>query len=214
MLDKIIQEVRLYTPVVKTTGIAIITFAITVVLHISGSGENLDIQPWLIVKYLPFFVIGIIYSLFLEYQHHRFILHNKFNNFLQIFAKDHEDHHEIFRGKNFQTRDMEKVQKIAPYWPTFPIIFLLNYALILAGNQILAFSALAVLAVLAGITFGFIYFENTHYALHIEGSFLNNTIFNSKSKIQRHRIHHQMFDGYYGVTTGIFDKIFATTKRR
>lgn len=213
MLDKIIEEARLYMPVAKTTAIAMITFAITVILHITLSNEQIAIQPWIVIKYLPFFIIGILHAFLLEYNHHRFILHNKFNNFLQIFAKDHEDHHEVFRGKNFQTRDMQRVQKIAPYWPTFPIVFLLNYIAILIGNEIFGFSALAILAILTGITSGFIYFENTHFALHIEGCPLNGTIFNSKDKIQRHRIHHQMPDGYYGVTTGFFDKLFTTSKR-
>ena len=204
------EELPIFLPAVKTCILAIATFISTVSVHIAMTPIDFNPDLKISIFALLMAIAGFLYALVIEYAHHRWILHSKVSGFFKKFYADHIKHHRLFRSKNFQTRDKALLQFVATYWPTFPLIFLVNYLVLAQLAHYLYIPLFLIIAFFTGILIEFVYFEFTHYALHVEGSSINN-FFNSYAKQMHHKAHHDKMSGNFGVTAINIDRILKTS---
>lgn len=108
--------------------------------------------------------LGIAYTHAFEYAYHRWVMHRGVK-FLRGIQRKHLDHHRLFHGDHFTTRDPSALAKITGQWFLFPTALLLHYAMLrprLAPPEVLSF--------LAGVVLHYVTFEVTHYFAHVTES--------------------------------------------
>lgn len=105
--------------------------------------------------------LGMAYTHGFEYAYHRWVMHQGVR-FLRGIQRKHLEHHRLFHGDRFATRDPGAFAKIPGQWFLFPAAFLLHYAML---GPLLA--PAVVLSFLGGVVLHYVAFEVTHYFAHV-----------------------------------------------
>ncbi|HUZ92657.1 MAG TPA: hypothetical protein VNG29_01520 [Candidatus Paceibacterota bacterium] len=123
--------------------------------------------------FMAMFALGWFgYYLLFEWCWHRFIMHYRFGfrrpaflaTFLRHSREQHVEHHRMFYGWHFISRDAERLRGVvSPVW-LFPSLFAVHY---LVFRFVLGFSPAPLFAFLAGVTGGYIFFETAHWCAHV-----------------------------------------------
>ncbi|SOC83652.1 Fatty acid hydroxylase superfamily protein [Ensifer adhaerens] len=123
----------------------------------------------------------------LEYLLHRFLFHH-----FPYIKGMHERHH-----------DAERELLGTPVW-----LSLLAHLLIVFVPALLLFDLRVATAISAGIMTGYLWYVVTHHVIHHWHVSHRGYLYRLK---RRHALHHHGSEGFnFGVTTGIWDRIFRT----
>jgi hypothetical protein len=135
---------------------------------------------------------GILYTNLFEYWVHRFPMHRGLP-LLRNVRLNHIEHHRVFSGKNFRTKNPEDLAHISGRFWIFPVLFAGHAALL---SPLLP--AEAELAFLFACFLHYLAFEITHWLTHLEDNAVDRAISRipflsaiRAHQIEHHRIHHQ-----------------------
>jgi len=136
---------------------------------------------------------GGLYTQLVEYWAHRVPMHRGLP-YLRHVRLNHLEHHAIFHGANFKTRDPDDLEHIAGRFWVFPVLFVAHYAAL-----VLVLPAHAVVFFLFGSVAHYLTFELTHYLTHIDDNPIDRVIERipilcdiRAHQIEHHRIHHEI----------------------
>lgn len=179
---------RHHWPIVRTASAALSPLVLIAWIHWDAAtavNVSLISVGWLLA--------GALYTQFIEYWCHRVPMHRGLP-YLRHVRLNHLEHHAIFHGASFQTRDTENLKHIAGRYWVFPVLFGAHYAvlaLLLAPHALVAFMAGTVLHYLA--------FELSHWLTHIEDNAVDRVLARvpvvsvlRAYQIEHHRIHHEV----------------------
>jgi len=178
---------RHHWPILRTALAASTPLVLVIVAHrdvFDDATLSLTAAAW--------FVIGASYTQLFEYWAHRVPMHRGMA-YLAHVRSNHLEHHRVFHGSSFQTRNVADLEHIAGRFWVFPILFLGHYAVL---TWVLA--PAAVIAFLAGAVAHYLTFELTHWLTHIEDNTVDRAISHvpllagiRAYQIEHHRIHHE-----------------------
>jgi len=175
-------------PIVKVALAAIGSFLAVTLLHLDASSA-----ATLSIGLIGWVLLGALYTQFVEYWCHRVPMHRRIK-MLELIRLSHIQHHRMFHGKSFQTRDAALLEHIPGRYWAFPLLFLLHYAALV---WILA--PAACLAFLLGTVLHYLAFEISHWLTHIEDNVVDRAIARlpwlgalRHRQIEHHRIHHEV----------------------
>ena len=134
---------------------------------------------------LPFVVLGLFLFSFFEYFIHRWLFHGR----VRIMAEGHRSHHLNPMG-----------------YDSLPFFLPAMVLLILSGMLILAIPANLVFLLTGTITFGYVVYGLSHYAIH-HVRFQNRW---ARRWSAHHLIHHRHPQKNFGVTTPTWDVVLGT----
>lgn len=108
------------------------------------------------------------------------------------------EHHRIFYGANFQSRDSEDLEQITMPWYNFPVLFFVHYGIALA-----ILPKAAIPAFFAGVVLHFLMYEISHWFTHVKDNFFDDWILKIPFvgdeiwqfrfwQIKHHMIHHEI----------------------
>ena len=142
---------------------------------------------------LAWFLCGILYTQLVEYWCHRVPMHQGLP-YLGHVRWNHLDHHRIFHGENFTTRNVDDLAHIVGRFWVFPLLFVAHYAAL-----VLVVPADALVVFLFGTVLHYLVFELSHYLTHIEDNVVDGVIARipvlagiRAYQIEHHRIHHEV----------------------
>lgn len=123
----------------------------------------------------------------IEYGLHRFAFHH-----FPIFRQLHQAHH-----------DQERFLVGTPVWLSLPAhLLVVFFPLLLLSNLATAS------AVTAGVMIGYLWYASVHHMVHHWHTSHNGYLYKLK---RRHALHHHAaIECNFGVTTGVWDRIFQT----
>ena len=140
-----------------------------------------------------FLLLGVVYTQLFEYWYHAVPMHRGLP-LLDDIRRNHLEHHRLFHGHHFRTRDPADTWQIPGRWWAFPAIFFVHYALLSS-----LFETGAVVFFLLGTVSHYLVFEITHWFTHVEDNafdrFLERIPFLGELRahqIEHHRIHHEI----------------------
>jgi hypothetical protein len=178
--------VRRHGPILRTAGAASAVYFSFAAFHFDDLTLPAD-GVWPI-----WFLAGFLYTNLFEYWVHRFPMHRGLP-LLRNVRRNHIEHHRIFHGANFRTRNPGDLAHISGRFWLFPLLFAGHYALLTAIAPIgsaLAFLTASFLHYLA--------FEVSHWLTHLEDNAVDHLLARiplvasiRAYQIQHHRIHHQ-----------------------
>lgn len=203
------EEIRLFLPAIKTCMLSIATFIATSCFAVMTLKFDITLDFKTSIFALLMAILGFLYALYIEYNHHKNILHSKTSGIFKKFTADHILHHRLFRRGTYQTRDEKLLKHVITFWPTFPVLYGMYFLALTTLSIFFEVPYLIILGFLFGLTCEDIYFEFTHFALHVKDSMINK-LFNSTKKQLHHKAHHDKMSGNFGVTTTQFDVFFGT----
>lgn len=144
---------------------------------------------------LLWLAMGIAYTHVFEYAYHRWIMHRGIP-LLRRIQRKHLDHHRIFYGDHFATRDPSALAKITGLWFLFPAALVFHYVklrLLFAPGEVLSF--------LAGVVLHHVTFEVTHYFAHVSENGFDRLVRRvpvlrgiRDVQLRHHRRHHETPD--------------------
>ena len=177
-------------PIVRTALAAIISLFAVTLLH-RHAFSVADFSPSL----LGWVFVGALYTQFVEYWCHRVPMHRRVKLLEQI-RLNHLQHHRVFHGKRFQTKDTARFEDIPGRYWAFPILFFLHYAALVWLLPIEV-----CLAFLLGTVLHYLAFEISHWLTHLEDNAVDRWIAPLPwlgalrlRQIEHHRIHHERPD--------------------
>jgi hypothetical protein len=175
---------RTLSPIAGTVSAASAAFLIVLAIHWS----ELTFAP----RLLAFLLLGILYAQLFEYWYHAVPMHRGLP-LLGDIKRNHLEHHHLFHGANFRTRDPAHSGQIPGRWWAFPILFFTHYGVLTPLLE-----AEAVVSFLFGAVTHYLAFEITHWFTHIEDNgfdrFVERIPFLRELRahqIEHHRIHHE-----------------------
>jgi len=178
--------VRRHGPILRTACAA--TIAFTVFVAFCFEDLALPVRPVLLL----WFLAGILYTNLFEYWVHRFPMHRGLP-LLRHVRRNHIEHHRVFHGENFRTRNPADLAHISGRFWIFPVL--------LAGHAAAATSFLPLDAATAFLTACYLHylaFELTHWLTHLEDNAVDRALERipllsrvRAYQIEHHRIHHQ-----------------------
>ena len=179
----------IHKPLLKATFSAILPYFIMLFLHFKFFHSTIE---WSIV----WFFSGLLYTHFFEYFFHRVPMH-KGIKFLQGIKISHLEHHRIFYGNHFQSRNLSDLEKITMSWYEFPILFSIHYVIAL-----LALPKQIIPIFFAGVVLHFLMYETSHWFTHVKDNFFDEFILSTPLigdkiwqfrlwQITHHQIHHE-----------------------
>jgi len=156
--------------------------------------------------------LGTLYFNLFEYGYHRVVMHFGVR-YLGFVKRSHLEHHRVFNGSNFTSPRKEDRAQIVTPWPVFPTLFFLHYA-----ASTLVLSASPRVFFFAGVTLGYLVFESTHWATHVEGNALDRLArripvlrWIRRYQIEHHRRHHEIPDADFNFNPPFLgDLLFRT----
>ncbi|HEY7699161.1 MAG TPA: hypothetical protein VIE88_12140, partial [Vicinamibacteria bacterium] len=148
--------VRRHGPILRTACAATIAFFALVLLRFDDL--TLSPTPALALSFLA----GLVYTNLFEYWVHRFPMHRGLP-LLRGVRQNHIEHHRVFHGKNFRTRNPEDLAHISGRFWIFPLLLTGHYALTTAF-----FPIEAAMAFLFACLLHYVTFELTHWLTHLE----------------------------------------------
>jgi sterol desaturase/sphingolipid hydroxylase (fatty acid hydroxylase superfamily) len=141
------------------------------------------------VGVVSYALAGLFGWTFLEYLVHRWLFHHA-----PVLRRMHEAHHTAPRG-----------------YVASPPGFLPAAAILIAYGLFWSWGTSAVAAVSAGALTGYLFYSFVHHATH-HLPHLNHAYFMQARR--RHMLHHfGSQDADFGVTTGVWDRVFGTMSR-
>lgn len=152
---------KLHLPLIKVVAATALSYLAALAIHF-GSGHALALS-WAALLY---FLAGGFYTHLFEYFYHKLAMHRtiRFGRFTFVDQR-HREHHRIFQGNNFQTRNLGDLKEVTTQWYTFPALFLMHYFLFL-----LLFPARWAVPFFLGVACQFLWFETSHWFTHVEDS--------------------------------------------
>lgn len=175
-------------PIARTVLAAVTPLAAVIILHPNA----LEAMTLSLVS-ASWFLVGVVHTQLFEYWCHRVPMHRGFP-FLSNVKWNHLDHHRIFYGANFQSRDLKDLEHIAGRYWVFPLLFLAHYAILAPVLE-----AAALIPFFLGSVLHYVVFEITHWLTHIEGNVIDRAIARVPMladvrayQIEHHRIHHEV----------------------
>lgn len=173
-----------------------------------------DPRAYLATSFLVPFVLGIAYTHFFEYAYHRLFMHDGVRG-LGFIKKNHLEHHRVFHGENFTSRNREDWQYISSPWFVFPGLLTVHYLVLV---QFL--SPQSLVAFFAGVLLHYLVFEGTHWLTHVEGNLVDRWIARlpvlSRVRdyhIRHHRYHHEIPTADFNFNPPFLgDVVFGTLK--
>ena len=193
-------------PIVKVALAAIGSLLAVTLLHLDASTTlSIELMGWVL--------LGALYTQFVEYWCHRVPMHRRIK-MLELIRLGHIQHHRMFHGKSFQTKDAALLEHIPGRYWAFPLLFLLHYAVLV---WILA--PAACLAFLLGTVLHYLAFEISHWLTHIEDNVVDSAIARLPwlgalrlHQIEHHRIHHEVPEYAFNFTPPYLgDRLAART---
>jgi hypothetical protein len=178
--------VRRQGPILRTACAA--SLSLLVIAALRFDELRFDLTPVVALS----FVAGILYTNLFEYWVHRFPMHRGLP-LLRNVRRNHIEHHRVFYGENFRTRNPEDLAHISGRFWIFPLL--------LAGHYVLATAVLPIDAAMAFLFACFLHylaFELTHWLTHLEDNVVDRVLLRiplvasiRAHQIEHHRIHHQ-----------------------
>jgi Fatty acid hydroxylase superfamily len=177
---------RRHGPILRTVCAASITFAALLALRF----DELRLAPTPALA--MWFVAGILYTNLFEYWVHRVPMHRGLP-LLRHVRRNHIQHHRIFHGGNFRTRNPSDLAHISGRFWIVPVLLAVHYALATAVLPIEA-----ALAFLSACFLHYLAFEISHWLTHLEDNRVDRLLSRipvvasiRANQIEHHRIHHQ-----------------------
>ncbi len=179
---------RHHWPILRTALAALAPWVLITWIHwdaVAAVTLSLTSVTWLLA--------GALYTQLVEYWSHRVPMHRGLPHLTHV-RWNHLEHHRIFHGTNFQTRDVEDRAHIAGRFWVFPILFLVHYAAL-----VFVIEAQALIVFLLGTVLHYLVFEASHWLTHIEDNPVDRLLARiplvselRAYQIEHHRIHHEV----------------------
>lgn len=177
-----------YRPIAATLIAASATYGLFLVVDAAALAS----EP-LVPSLLLWFVAGLVYAQLTEFWVHLVPMHRGLP-LLAGVRRSHLEHHRIFHGDRFRTRDPQALEHVAGRWWAFPLLLLGHYALLrplLGTGPASAFFLAAVLHYLV--------FETTHWLTHLDDNGFDRFVAGlpwiatvRARQIEHHRRHHEV----------------------
>ena len=179
---------RHHWPILRTALAALAPFVLVTWMH-----WDAFVVITLSLTSVTWLLAGALYTQFVEYWCHRVPMHRGLP-YLTYVRWNHLDHHRIFHGTNFQTRDVDDLEHIAGRFWVFPILFLMHYTAL-----VFVIEAQALIVFLLGTVLHYLVFEASHWLTHIEDNPVDRLLARiplvselRAYQIEHHRIHHEV----------------------
>ena len=179
---------RHHWPILRTASAALAPLLLVGWLHWDGFvavALSLTSAAWL--------VAGALYTQLVEYWCHRVPMHQGLP-YLRHVRLNHLEHHAVFHGANFKTRDPDDLKHIAGRYWVFPVLFGIHY-----GALVLVLPSHALVMFLGGTVLHYLAFEISHWLTHIEDNAIDRFLMRIPLvseirgyQIEHHRIHHEV----------------------
>ena len=186
------KRVKDHWPILSVVFCSIASYAVVAYIHREAVDWS-DPQKYWTASFMVAFLLGITYTHFFEYAYHRLLMHAGVR-WLFFIKKNHLQHHRVFYGENFTSRNREDWQYIASPWFVFPALLTIHYP---ALRAFLDPSLL--LAFFAGVLLHYLVFEGTHWLTHVEGNTVDRWLAGvpllgqaRAYHIRHHRSHHEI----------------------
>lgn len=186
------QRVAARRPILEVIVCSLLTYAVVVFLHreaLPGSNPG----DYLTTSLLLAFLAGVVYTHFFEYTYHRWLMHGGVRG-LGFVKKNHLQHHRVFYGDNFTSRNREDWQYIASPWFVFPGLVTIHYFVV---RELVSTASLV--AFFGGVLLHYLVFEGTHWLTHVENNVVDRWIARvpvlgrlRRYHIRHHRHHHEI----------------------
>ena len=184
-----LDRVKPYHPIVAVLVTPPLCLLLITTIHWKSLGD----QPWKLPALFAWVLLGIAYTHFFEYSYHRFLMHAG-ARWLGFIKRNHLEHHRVFNGANFTSKNQNDWQYIASPWYVFPVLFSIHYAalgVLLPAKLMVSF--------FCGVVFHYLFFELTHWLTHVEGNVVDEWLRRVRLvgaardyHIRHHRYHHEI----------------------
>ena len=168
-------------PLVTTAGWALGAYVAAVGIHTAVRAE-IELS----LRAIPIALAGALYTNLFEYLWHRYGMHSRRPD------PRHAQHHRIFYGDGFRTKDPQALLEIVTSWYVFPILLALHYF----GFAAL-FGARLAPAFFLGVVLHFVAYEVTHWYTHVADNMFDRVVGRIPAarqlramQIHHHRLHH------------------------
>ena len=180
---------KMHLPLVKVACAAMLSYALALAVH-RGRGHEVAVS----VGAACFFVAGGLYTHLVEYFYHKLAMHRTIHlGAFRFIDRRHLEHHRLFAGEDFQTRNGRNLREVTTQWYTFPVLFLIHYAVFWA-----LFPPRYGAAFFLGVVGQFLFFEVSHWLTHVEDNVVDRMIAGipllsriRAAQVEHHRLHHQ-----------------------
>jgi 4-hydroxysphinganine ceramide fatty acyl 2-hydroxylase len=142
------------------------------------------------------FVVGVLSWCLLEYTLHRFIFHMETSTFSMNIL-------------HFCLHGYHHIAPMDPFRLTFPPVPAILIGVILYSTFTPIFGLPTTMALLTGITFGYICYDLEHYALH-HSAFLNSVGYYKNMKKHHLYHHYKNENSNFGISSMLFDYVFQS----
>lgn len=200
-------------PILAVFICSLASFTVLVFVHRSTFAWP-DPRAYLTSFFLVPFALGIAYTHFFEYGYHRLLMHGGAPG-LGFIKRNHLQHHRVFYGDNFTSRNRDDWRYIASPWFVFPGLLTVHYFALrpLASPRFLV-------AFFAGVLLHYLVFEGTHWLTHIEGNAVDRWVARlpvlagvRDYHVRHHRYHHEIPTADFNFNPPFLgDVIFGTLK--
>jgi hypothetical protein len=155
----VFRSAKLHRPLSRAVLSGLAPYLFAVFLY-TRAGEPL--RGYALGLAIVWFVAGALYTQLFEYGYHRWAMHVGVRH-LELAKRTHLEHHRIFTGKRFRSRNPEDLRYVTSEWYVFPLLFSVHYALFLS-----VFPAVQAPAFFLGVTAQFLAYEVCHWFTHVE----------------------------------------------
>jgi hypothetical protein len=182
------MTIKLHLPLIRALGSAAVLCLIMLGgFRLAGTGFSL-----LSLVGLTWVFAGATYHHLFEYFLHRVVMHKGVRGCGLIKAV-HLEHHRIFQGANFRSRNRDDLLHVALLWFTFPTLFALHFVLFL-----LVLPVGYAPPFFTGVVLYYAFYESCHWFTHVKDNAFDKLIARvpvvrvwRRRQIELHRIHHE-----------------------
>jgi hypothetical protein len=204
---------KLHAPLIKVVFTSSLAYTTALAVHLR-SGE---IEPFLSWSALGWFAAGAAYTHLFEYFYHLQMMHRVLRiGTRRFYDTRHLAHHRLFAGNNFQTRQPAQLTEVATQWYTFPVLFLLHYAVFRE-----VFPSASAPAFFLGVSVQFLVYEVSHWLTHLKDNNIDRwlrrvPVLNEvrRRQIEHHRMHHSRPDVNFNFTPPYAGDYLGRTRGR
>jgi len=150
---------RLHLPLIRAVASGVVPYLLAVTLQ-AQTGRPLI--PEALGAAVLWFLAGSLYTQLFEYVYHRWPMHVGVRH-LEHAKRTHLEHHRIFTGERFRSREAEDLRYVVSEWYVFPMLFAVHYSIFL-----LIFPAAYAPLFFLGVTAHFLAYEVCHWFTHVE----------------------------------------------
>jgi hypothetical protein len=168
-------------PLLTTVGWALGAYVVVVGIH-AGIGSDIEFS----LRAIAVALAGVLYTNLFEHAWHRYGMHGRRPD------PRHAQHHRVFYGEAFRTRDPRALLEIVTSWYIFPSLLAAHYPVFAA-----LFSARLAPAFFLGVVLHFAVYEVTHWYTHVADNMFDRVLDRIPGvgqlramQIRHHRLHH------------------------